>query len=209
VIVATDDQRIAEAVTAAGCNVAMTRSDHQTGTDRIAEVVAQREWSDDMIIVNAQGDEPLLPPALIRDVATALQTHSKAAIATACHPIRDAAEFLDANAVKVVFDDAGYALYFSRAPIPWPRESFKSDQSRLPPDLPAYRHIGIYAYRCAFLREYAALQPAALEQFESLEQLRALAHGYRIAVSVARQAPPPGIDTPQDLERVRATNTPL
>ena len=203
VIVATDDKRIAEAVSASGCPVTMTRSDHATGTDRIAEVVEQRGWSDDTIVVNAQGDEPLMPPETISAVANKLDECPDAAIATACHPISDAAEFMDTNAVKVVFDQSGYALYFSRAPIPWPRDDFADDRSKLPPDLPAYRHIGLYAYRCSFLRAYAELTPALVERFESLEQLRALANGYRIAVSVASQAPPPGIDTPDDLERAR------
>ena len=203
VIVATDDKRIADAVSACGCAVAMTRSDHTTGTDRIAEVVTQRGWQDDTIVVNAQGDEPLMPPEMISAVASKLDQCPDAAIATACHPISEVAEFMDSNAVKVVFDQSGYALYFSRAPIPWPRDDFAADRSQLPPDLPAYRHVGIYAYRCSFLRAYAELPPAVLERFESLEQLRALANGYRIAVSVAAQAPPPGIDTPDDLERAR------
>ena len=209
IIVATDNERIAAAVAGRGCTVAMTRSDHATGTDRIAEVVSQHAWADDTIIVNAQGDEPLLPPELIRDVATALDESEDAAIATACHPISDVAEFMDPNAVKVVFDEKHYALYFSRAPIPWPRDAFASSPVALPDKLPAYRHIGIYAYRCAFLQSYAELAQVALERFESLEQLRALAHGYRIVVNVQEHAPPPGIDTPADLERVRASSTPL
>ncbi len=207
VVVATDDQRIADAVSSCGCAVAMTRADHTTGTDRIAEVVEQRGWGDDSIVVNAQGDEPLMPPALIRAVADKLDECPQAAIATACHPITAADEFVDTNAVKVVFDQNGYALYFSRAPIPWPRDEFAVDRSHLPHGFPAYRHIGIYAYRCAFLRAYAALAPVSLERFESLEQLRALVHGYRIAVSIATQAPPPGIDTPEDLDRVRGSIT--
>jgi len=209
IIVATDDERIAAAVAGRGCSIAMTRADHATGTDRIAEVVTQHAWADDTIIVNAQGDEPLLPPELINGVATALDASAEAAIATACHRISDVTEFMDPNAVKVVFDENHYALYFSRAPIPWPREAFASGPATLPEKLPAYRHIGIYAYRCAFLRAYTELAQVALERFESLEQLRALAHGYRIAVSVQEQAPPPGIDTPADLERVRAANSPL
>lgn len=209
VIVATDDQRIADAVASCNCPVAMTRNDHATGTDRIAEVVTQRGWPDDIVIVNAQGDEPLLPPALVRSVAGTLEECPQAAIATACHPIENVTEFMDPNAVKVVFDENRYALYFSRAPIPWPRDAFASGASRLPDDLPAYRHIGIYAYRCAFLRAYASLSQAALERYESLEQLRALVHGYKIAISVQEHAPPPGIDTPDDLERVRGRITPL
>jgi 3-deoxy-manno-octulosonate cytidylyltransferase (CMP-KDO synthetase) len=209
VIVATDDERIAAAVAACGCTVAMTRADHATGTDRIAEVVNQHGWPDDTIIVNAQGDEPLLPPDLISGVATALEQSAQAAIATACHPISDVAEFMDSHAVKVVFDENHYALYFSRAPIPWPRDAFAAGPVALPEGLPAYRHIGIYAYRCAFLRAYADLAQVTLERFESLEQLRALAHGYRIAVNVREHAPPPGIDTPADLERVRGKITSL
>ena len=210
VIVATDDERIAEAASAHGCTVSMTRNDHATGTDRIAEVADQRGWNDDTIVVNAQGDEPLLPPFMIRTVAQALQQHDAASISTACHPIRDIAEFLDPNAVKVVFDAAGYALYFSRAPIPWPRDAFAADEkTSLPADLPAFRHIGIYAYRCEFLRKYATLTPATVERFESLEQLRAMSHGYRIAVTVSNDAPPPGVDTPDDLKRLRDSMAPL
>lgn len=209
VLVATDDARIANAATAHDCAVAMTRDDHATGTDRIAEVVAQRGWDEETIVVNAQGDEPLLPPSLIRTVAHALEEHDDASIATACHPIREIDEFLDPNAVKVVFDEAGYALYFSRAPVPWPRDAFADARSSLPDRLPAFRHIGIYAYRCKFLREYAALKPVPIERFESLEQLRAMAHGYRIAVTVSDKAPPPGIDTPDDLDRLRDLMTRL
>ena len=209
VVVATDDARIASAVSDHDCLVAMTRDDHATGTDRIAEVVAQRGWDDETIVVNAQGDEPLLPPSMIRTVAETLQQHDGASIATACHPIKDIAEFLDPNAVKVVFDEAGYALYFSRAPIPWPRDAFADKQALLPETLPAFRHIGIYAYRCEFLRKYTTLKTVPMERFESLEQLRAMAHGYRIAVTVSEQAPPPGIDTPDDLDRLRELMTPL
>ncbi len=209
VIVATDDKRIADAVADCHCTVAMTGTGHATGTDRIAEVVKQLGWHDDTIVVNAQGDEPLMPPDMISAVASKLDHCPDAAIATACHPISEVTEFMDTNAVKVVFDQSGYALYFSRAPIPWPRDEFAADRSRLPPDFPAYRHVGIYAYRCSFLRAYAELAPATLEKFESLEQLRALANGYRIAVSVAAQAPPPGIDTPDDLERARGQITKL
>lgn len=203
VIVATDDQRIVDAVAAYQCTAAMTQSGHTTGTDRIAEVVKQRSWHDDTIVVNAQGDEPLMPPDMISAVASKLEQSPDATIATACHRISEVTEFMNPNAVKVVFDRRGYALYFSRAPIPWPRDAFAANRSQLPPDLPAYRHIGIYAYRCSFLRAYAGLAPATLERFESLEQLRALAYGYRIAVTVATQAPPPGIDTPEDLEHAR------
>jgi 3-deoxy-manno-octulosonate cytidylyltransferase (CMP-KDO synthetase) len=200
--VATDHDGVAEAVAAWGFDVAMTRADHASGTDRIAEVAAQLGWSDDTLVVNVQGDEPRIAPALIREVARDLAAHADAAIATACHSIERDADFFDPNVVKVVMDAAGYALYFSRAPVPWAREAFR-DARALPAGLPAYRHIGIYAYRGAFLRAYASLDPAPVEGFEALEQLRALWHGHRIAVSVTPHAPEAGVDTPEDLERVR------
>jgi 3-deoxy-manno-octulosonate cytidylyltransferase (CMP-KDO synthetase) len=154
-------------------------------------------------VVNVQGDEPRIPPELIRAVAEQLASHAEAVVATACHPIHGADEMFDPNAVKVVLDQNGCALYFSRAPIPWARDAFARERSRLPEELPAYRHLGLYAYRCGFLRRYAQLAPTAIERFESLEQLRALAHGYRIAVAVTAAAPEPGVDTPEDLEKVR------
>ena len=203
VIVATDDERIAAAVAAHGYPFAMTRADHASGTDRIAEVARQRSWKDDDIVVNVQGDEPRLPPQLIRAVAEQLEHHPDAAIATACHPIRDAAEMFDPNAVKVVINEHGYALYFSRAPIPWARDGFSSDRTRLPADLPVFRHLGLYAYRSSFLYKYTSLAPVAIERFEALEQLRALAHGFRIAVAINDEAPEPGVDTPEDLEKAR------
>lgn len=203
VIVATDDRRILDAVGRHGHSALMTRADHASGTDRIAEVAAQRRWPGQQIVVNVQGDEPRIAPALIRAVAEQLAGHGDAAIATVCHPIHDAAEMFDPNAVKVVIDKDGYALYFSRAPIPYARDTFGSDRSRLPAGLPAYRHLGLYAYRCGFLRTYSTLTPAAIEQFESLEQLRALWHGHRISVAITDQAPEPGVDTPADLEKMR------
>jgi 3-deoxy-manno-octulosonate cytidylyltransferase (CMP-KDO synthetase) len=203
VIVATDDQRIHAAVLRHGYEAMMTRADHASGTDRIAEVAAARAWPDDRIVVNVQGDEPRIPPALIRSVAQQLAGHGQAAISTACHPIHNATEMFDQNAVKVVLDANGYALYFSRAPIPYARDAFKADRTRLPGGLPVYRHLGLYAYRCGFLGIYSTLAPAAIEQFESLEQLRALWHGYRISVAVTDQAPEPGVDTPEDLEKMR------
>ncbi|MGH8631328.1 MAG: 3-deoxy-manno-octulosonate cytidylyltransferase, partial [Burkholderiales bacterium] len=203
VVVATDDTRVRDAVANHGHTAVMTRADHATGTDRIAEVAAARNWPDDAIVVNVQGDEPRVPPGLIRAVAQQLADHSEAAIATACHPIHDVQEMFDPNAVKVVMDRNGYALYFSRAPIPWARDAFALERTRLPEGLPVYRHLGLYAYRCAFLRHYAQLLPSAIERFEALEQLRALAHGLRIAVAVTREAPEPGVDTPEDLEKVR------
>ena len=204
VAVATDDERIAAVVRAHGCAVCMTRSDHPTGTDRLAEAAQQLGLADDETVVNVQGDEPLLAPDLIRRMASLLAEHPPAAIATACHTIHDPAEAFNPNVVKVVLDHAGYALYFSRATIPWARDEFAVDRSTIPRGLPLYRHYGLYAYRAGFLRAYPALAPAPIERFEALEQLRALWHGYRIVVAVTTGAPAPGVDTPEDLERVRA-----
>ena len=203
VIVATDDGRIHEAVAKHGHDVMMTRLDHLSGTDRIAEIAITRAWPDDLIVVNVQGDEPRIPPQLVRAVAAQLADHRDAAIATACHHIDSVTEMFDPNVVKVVLDKQGYAAYFSRAPIPYARDAFKADPSRLPAGLPVYRHLGLYAYRCSFLKIYSTLAPAAVEQFESLEQLRALWHGYRISVAVTDQAPDAGVDTPEDLEKMR------
>lgn len=203
VCVATDDQEIAQAVAQAGFEAVMTRADHPTGTDRIAEVVERFALDDRAIVVNIQGDEPLIEPGLVRAVATLLADMPEAAIATACHPMRSSEEFFDPNAVKVVLDRAGLARYFSRAPIPWARDAFAVSKN-LPPELPCHRHIGIYAYRAAFLRVFPRLTVSPLERFEALEQLRALWHGYAIAVAVRQDAPLPGVDTPQDLERARA-----
>ncbi|HJV25689.1 MAG TPA: 3-deoxy-manno-octulosonate cytidylyltransferase [Aromatoleum sp.] len=202
--VASDDGRVLDAVRAAGADALMTRADHPSGTDRLAEVVEALEWSDDAIVVNVQGDEPQIDPDLIRAVAEALAADPDAAIATAAHPIADAGEFFNANVVKVVCDARAHALYFSRAPIPWPRDAFAADRSAVPEGLPVQRHIGIYAYRVAFLRRYAELAPSPLEGWEALEQLRALWHGYRIRVLSVAEAPAAGIDTPEDLARVRA-----
>jgi 3-deoxy-manno-octulosonate cytidylyltransferase (CMP-KDO synthetase) len=203
VVVATDHAGIADAVRARGFDVEMTRSDHASGTDRLAEVVARRRYGARRIVVNVQGDEPLIAPALIRLVAQNLDAHVTAKIATAAHPIRHARELADPNIVKVVLDRAGYALYFSRAPIPYARDAFAKGIRAIPPGLPAYRHLGIYAYRASFLREFARLKAPAIERAEALEQLRALAHGVRISVAIAKRAPHPGIDTPADLERAR------
>ena len=203
VCVATDDREIAQAAERAGFEAAMTRADHPTGTDRIAEVVERYGLEDGAIVVNIQGDEPLIEPGLVRAVATLLADTPEAAIATACHPIRSSKEFFDPNAVKVVLDAAGLARYFSRAPIPWARDAFAASKE-LPHDMPCHRHIGIYAYRAAFLRVFPRLAVSPLERLEALEQLRAMWHGYAIAVAVRQDAPLPGVDTPDDLERVRA-----
>lgn len=203
VVIATDDQRVADAVVSHGADAVMTRADHPSGTDRIAEVAQQRGWADDAIVVNVQGDEPLLDPKLVVAVAEALAVDPGAAIATAAHAISDPAEFFNPNVVKVVTDARGRALYFSRAPIPWARDAFMADRQSLPNGMAPQRHIGLYAYRTAFLRCYQGLAPAPCEQWESLEQLRALWHGFPIQVVSCDHAPPPGVDTPEDLQRVR------
>ena len=203
VVIATDHADIVRAAEAHGCTAMMTRSDHASGTDRIAEVAAAKHLADDAIVVNVQGDEPLIPPGLISGVAHYLATHPDAAIATACCPLTDAAQMANPNIVKVVRDKAGYAMYFSRAPIPFARDAFANGITNLPAELPAFRHIGVYAYRARFLSAYAGLAPAAVEQAEALEQLRALWHGHRICVMVTEDAPHAGVDTPADLEHVR------
>lgn len=204
VVIATDDERIRAAASRYGIEAVLTRADHATGTDRLAEAALQLKLDDQVIVVNVQGDEPLLEPALIRGVADELRAHADASMATACHPIDDPKEAFNANVVKVVLDQAGYALYFSRATIPWARDAFAAGRSELPLGLPLYRHYGLYAYRVSFLRHYPSLAPAQIERFEALEQLRALWYGYRIAVRVAEGTPAPGVDTEEDLDRVRA-----
>jgi 3-deoxy-manno-octulosonate cytidylyltransferase (CMP-KDO synthetase) len=203
VIVATDHEDIAAAVKDAGHEVVMTRSDHASGTDRLAEVAARRRYGPRRIVVNVQGDEPFIAPALIRRVAENLAAHRKAEIATAAHPLATVRELTDPNVVKVVLDLAGYALYFSRATIPYARDAYAGGIRTLPRGLPVYRHLGIYAYRASFLRAFSKLRAPAIERFEALEQLRALAHGYRISVAITKSAPRPGIDTHADLERAR------
>lgn len=200
--VATDDERVHAACCAHEIAAIMTRSDHPTGTDRLAEVVAQRGWAADTLVVNVQGDEPLIEPAVILQTARQLAA-SGADIATVAHPIAAAEEFFNPNVVKVVCRADGDAAYFSRAPLPYARDDFARDRSVLPAGLPALRHVGLYAYRAAFLKAYAGLAPAPTEQFEALEQLRALWHGYRISVAQIDAAPAPGVDTPEDAERMR------
>ncbi len=208
IIIATDHEPILAAVQQYGFNACMTRSDHSSGTDRIAEVVERHGWAGDTIVVNVQGDEPLIPPALIRAVAQHLFDHPECAIATACHPIHDETSLRNPNIVKAVLDKEGNALYFSRAQIPYPRDFFAhgslsnnpSPEDRLlPTTIPVLRHIGIYAYRASFLRAFGQLAPAPIEQAEALEQLRALWHGYKIGVTITLDAPPSGVDTEADL----------
>ena len=203
VVIATDDERIADAVGPLGLKVCMTSPDHASGTDRLAECARQCGWADDRIVVNLQGDEPLCPPSAIRAVAQAL-ADSGARIATLATPIHSAAELFDPNAVKVVLDAAGDAMYFSRAPIPWRRDAFGRDRNALPAGTWWLRHLGLYAYTAAALRQFAVTPPGALERVEALEQLRALALGWRIAVLVSQDPLPPGVDTAEDLERVNA-----
>jgi 3-deoxy-manno-octulosonate cytidylyltransferase (CMP-KDO synthetase) len=200
VIVATDDNRIRTAAEGFGVRACMTSSEHRSGTDRIAEVIRQFGLGDDEIVVNLQGDEPLMPPALIRRVAEALEAHPDAAVATACHAIGERDEFTNPNVVKVVRDERGYALYFSRAPIPWPREVM-AGRSDAP--VRAWRHIGLYAYRAGFVTRFAGWPPCALEETEQLEQLRVLWRGESIVVCESEELPAAGVDTPDDLERVR------
>jgi len=202
VVVATDDSRILEAVEAHGYRAVMTREDHVSGTDRIAEVAMKMGWAENEIVVNVQGDEPLIEPTLIEEVALNMAQHNEAAIATACHQIHDKALMLNPNVVKVVLDKEGYALYFSRAPIPYPRDVFAAGRE-LPDAMLIYRHIGIYAYRTSFLKAYAGLQPSPIEQYESLEQLRALWHGYKISLAVTTHPPAAGVDTQEDLDAMR------
>jgi 3-deoxy-manno-octulosonate cytidylyltransferase (CMP-KDO synthetase) len=204
VVIATDDARIASAARQHGVEAVMTRADHPTGTDRLSEAAAILGLASDAIVVNVQGDEPLLDPGVIAGVAQALEQAPDAAIATACHPLADAAEFFSPNVVKVVCDMRGSALYFSRAPIPFARDDFRCSTRVLPPELPAYRHIGLYAYRAGFLARYPSLPQTEIERFEALEQLRALAHGFRIVVNVLPGPLPPGVDTERDLVAVRA-----
>lgn len=200
VVVATDDERIAEALATQDVDVCMTRSDHASGSDRLAECVAYYGWSPDTIVVNLQGDEPFAPAAGIREVARALAEDS-APMATLATPIADAHELFDPNVVKLVGSARGRALYFSRAPLPWARDAFAANREALPAGVPFLRHIGIYAYRAGFLAQYARLVRTPLEQTESLEQLRVLEHGHAIAVRLTPEPFPPGIDTEADLAR--------
>ena len=197
--VAADDQRILDAIEGSGARGVLTSPGHPSGTDRLAECAALAGWSDDLIVVNLQGDEPFAPPEGIRAVADLLD-RSDCDMATLAAPITDRSTLFDPNAVKVVADAHERALYFSRAPIPWDRDALPAQGEELPAG-PWLRHIGIYAYRVGFLRRFAALPPGRLEQLEKLEQLRVLEAGYRIAVTTTPKAFPPGVDTPEDLAR--------
>jgi 3-deoxy-manno-octulosonate cytidylyltransferase (CMP-KDO synthetase) len=201
--VAADDQRIADALNGSGVRVAMTSTAHPSGTDRLAECARIAGWSDDTIVVNLQGDEPFAPAEGIRAVADLLRD-SGAEMATLAAPVTDVETLFDPNTVKLVQAANGDALYFSRAPLPWPRDAFARDRTQLPEGGHWLRHIGIYAYRTGFLQRFAAMPPGRLEQIESLEQLRVLEAGYRIAVATTPAPFPPGVDTPDDLARAEA-----
>lgn len=207
VVVATDDQRIEACVKGFGGEVCMTSANHESGTDRLAEVAQRIELSDDDCVVNVQGDEPLIPPSVINQVAQNL-VNSGGAMSTLSEAIDSEQVAFDPNAVKVVNDKQGFALYFSRAPIPWNRDSFSSGGGVLPERMVMQRHIGIYGYRVGFLRQFVQWGPCVLEQVESLEQLRAMWHGVKIHVEQAVESPPPGIDTEADLIAVRALLNP-
>lgn len=207
VVIATDDERIRARCAAAGADVEMTAPDHATGTDRIAEVAARRGWADDSIVVNLQGDEPLMPPALIGQAAALLAGNSSAAIATLATPVASLADYLDPNVVKVTARPDGQALYFSRAPIPWDRDGAVAGLASQTSHRNARRHLGIYAYRVSALRRLAATPASPLELRERLEQLRALQSGLVIVVADAIEPPGPGVDTAEDLARVEKLMT--
>lgn len=203
VVVAADDVSITDACTRFGVQSLLTRTDHASGSDRLAEACDLLDLPDAAVVVNVQGDEPLMDPALVSATAQLLLTHDSASIGTAAHPIDKVEDFVNPNVVKVVLDARNMALYFSRAPIAWWRDGFAGGVKQLPKPAPL-RHIGIYSYRAGFLRTFPKLALAPIEQTEALEQLRALWHGHRIAVHITPQAPGAGVDTPEDLERVRA-----
>ncbi|MBI3545512.1 MAG: 3-deoxy-manno-octulosonate cytidylyltransferase [Gammaproteobacteria bacterium] len=201
IVIATDDARIAAAAKNFGAQVCMTSAAHRSGTDRLAEVIEKLSIADEEVVVNLQGDEPLMPANLMRELADKLKQHPHAVMATACHRIKDRETLLNPNVVKVVCDAKGYALYFSRAPIPWPRDEMATASPTA--SIEAYHHIGLYAYRAGFVRRYAAWPPCPPEVAEQLEQLRVLWHGERIIVQQVAAMPQAGVDTPQDLQRVR------
>ncbi len=204
VVVAADDLAIVQACTAHGIEAVLTRADHASGSDRLAEACEQLGLQGDDAVVNVQGDEPLIEPALIARCAALLDERRDCVMSTVAHPIHELADYLNPNVVKVVLDAAGRALMFSRAPLPWWRDGNAQGVTSLPPAPGALRHLGLYGYRAGFLRRFPSLPPAPLEHCEALEQLRVLWHGEHIAVHVAAQASGPGVDTPEDLARVRA-----
>ncbi len=202
VVVAGDDERIISACAAHRVDAVLTDVHHPSGSDRLAQACELLGLDDDAIVVNVQGDEPLIDPGLVLAVAHRLAVDAQAHMSTAAHALNSTADLRNPNVVKVVLDAAGYACYFSRAPIPWWRDGSRPSEPALP-NVACWRHIGLYAYRAGFLRQFPGLAPSPLEQTESLEQLRAMWHGYRIAVVTTEHGPGPGVDTPEDLERVR------
>lgn len=203
VVIATDEAKIEAVARGFGAQVCMTAAHHGSGTERLSEVVERLGFAADEIVVNLQGDEPMMPPQLLQQVAQNLDGHPAAPVATLAEPIHGAAELFNPNVVKVVSDEQGYALYFSRAPIPWNRDAFAVTTAELPQGSRYLRHIGLYAYRAGFIKEYVGWPACPLEGVESLEQLRVLWHGHKIHVAEAQAATVAGVDTPQDLERVR------
>ncbi|MGQ0700367.1 MAG: 3-deoxy-manno-octulosonate cytidylyltransferase [Panacagrimonas sp.] len=205
VVIATDDESVAGVARDFGAEVQLTAATHQSGTDRVNEVARAQGWDKNCVVVNLQGDEPLMPPAMVQEAARLLDEDAAADIATLCHPLHSAEEWLNPNVVKLVMDRRGYALYFSRAPLPWKRDPVSAAEpaAHMSPEL-AYRHIGLYAYRVGSLAQFSELPPAELEQCEALEQLRALTHGFRIRVGITQNPPPRGVDTEEDLAAVAA-----
>lgn len=204
VVIATDHADVQAAAKAFGASVCMTSAQHGSGTERLSEVIDKMGWAEDEIIVNLQGDEPLMPGRVIRQVAQNLRDHPQASVATLCERITTAAELFDPHAVKVVFDQRGLAVYFSRAPIPWDRDAFVVTTQTLPERSKHYRHVGLYAYRAALVKEYVTWPACELEAMESLEQLRVLWHGRKVHVAEAVEKTPPGVDTEEDLAYVRS-----
>lgn len=204
IVIATDDQRIYDVAIGFGAQVIMTSVDHENGTERIAEVAKKLGWHDDDVIVNVQGDEPLIPRELIELTAKGLLDHPEAGMSSLCTPITSAEDAFDPNAVKAVLDNKGFAMYFSRAPIPWDRDLYKHGTDKITEVAPVFRHIGMYGYRVSFLKQYSEMEMTALEQAECLEQLRALCYGVKIHMGVIDQPPGHGVDTPADVARVEA-----
>lgn len=203
VVIATDDERIRKVAEDFGATVCMTSAEHQSGSERLAEAVVALGYQDDDIVVNVQGDEPLIPPAIIKQVAQDLIDHDNIKVATLCEPIKNTEDIFNPHVVKVVMNRRGYALYFSRAPIPWARDQFPLNEKPNYESVEHFRHIGIYAYRIGFLQEYVGWEACPLEQIEALEQLRVLWNGGRIHVGIAKDKSPIGVDTEEDLEKVR------
>lgn len=202
VIVATDDDRIVTAVKEFGGQYCLTKSTHQSGTERIEEVIEKLNFNDDDIVINLQGDEPLISPAIIRQVAKDLEFHPEVSVSTLCDPIDTLEEIFDPGITKVLMDKKGYAINFTRAPLPWFRDGFSKNPKKLPDSFTFYRHLGIYAQRATFIKKYIHWQPSPIEKIESLEQLRVLWYGEKIHVTIACEKPGPGIDTPEDLARL-------